>query len=247
MIVRSGTETEGLNSRSEGRKNEVVAKVLVVEDDALLRDMVVRWLSSENHNVESSADGQDARQRLGQYSYDIAILDIDLPFVSGYQLCSEIRAKHASTLVLMLTQKDALTDKVEGFERGADDYLTKPFELIELSLRVKALLKRGRERQDNGMVAGNLRLNRDTFEVRSAGKLIELSESEFALLEFFVKHENQIFSLDALLNRVWTSDSTGTADGVRVCITRLRKKIDTPEHSYIKNVHGVGYKFCSAE
>lgn len=216
----------------------------MVEDDPVLRDMLARWLVSENHLVESSADGRDAEARLQLYQYDVVVLDLDLPYMSGLSICRNLRSKGDSTLVLMLTQKGLLADKVEGFERGADDYLTKPFELMELSMRIKALLKRGRERKSNAIQVGGVSLNPDTFEVLVYENRIELAEMEFALLEFFMRHEGQIFSLDALLNRVWSSDSSGSVEGVRVCITRLRKKIDVQmKDSYIKNVHGVGYRF----
>lgn len=221
-----------------------MAKILVVEDDPLLRDMVVRWLSSENHLVESSADGRDAQLRLQTYKYDLIVLDLDLPFVSGLTICAQLRARGDSTLVLMLTQKDSLQEKVDGFERGADDYLTKPFELPELSVRIKALSKRGRQRHDNTLTAGGITLNGDTFEVTAHSQKVDLGEMEFALLEFFMRHPGQVFNLEALLHRVWTSDSSGSIDGVRVCITRLRKKIDRDSgESYIKNIHGVGYRF----
>lgn len=221
-----------------------MAKILVVEDDPLLRDMVRKWLTSDNHEVELSPDGRDAQLRLRQYSYDLLVLDIDLPFVSGLTLCQDLRASGDATLILMLTQKDLLSDKVEGFERGADDYLTKPFELQELSVRIKALLKRGRQKPDNTIELGGIRLNKNTFEVFVRNTPIELAEKEFALLEFLMRHAGQVFTLDALLNRVWTSDSAGSVEGVRVCITRLRKKLDLQtQESYIKNLHGIGYRF----
>jgi two-component system, OmpR family, response regulator len=220
-----------------------VAKILLVEDDSELCQKVVEWLKHDFHTVEFVNDGDAASDRILNYHYDLIILDWELPFVTGPELCRRYRAKGGSGPVLMLTGKSQISDKETGFLSGADDYLTKPFIFRELSMRVQALLRRA-----SGSLSVStleflgITLNSQTHEVLKNGLPVDLAPKEFALLELFMKHPNDVFSPDNLLDRLWKSESDASVDTLRTTIKNLRKKISDGEDSLIKTVHRVGYK-----
>ncbi len=219
-------------------------KILIVEDDLGLAKMLRDWLTFEHHQVEHVADGKEGLEKLKFYKYDLIILDWMLPGITGVQILREFRNGRGATPVLMLTGRDAINDKEMGLDTGADDYLTKPFHMKELSARVRALLRRpGGRVVDQGRV-GDILLDRNNHKVWKNDKEIKLLPKEFALLDFFMRHPNQVFSVDTILDRVWESQSDATADAVTTCIKRIRKKLDTPgSPSIIATVHGVGYRF----
>jgi DNA-binding response OmpR family regulator len=219
-------------------------KILVVEDDRNLAATVEAWLKSEAYSVEKAETGTDALELLQTYSYDVVVLDIQLPRLSGLEVLRRYREGGGGTPVLMLTNMAQLSDKEDGFDAGADDYLTKPFHLKELSARVRALLRRPANPVPTVLKAGAIELNSNTRTVSVAGKSVHVPKTEFSLLEFFMRHPNQVFSSEALLDRVWTADSERSAETIRSCIKKLRNKIDLPDQpSPIKNIHGIGYKF----
>lgn len=223
-----------------------MAKILLVEDDLGLARMVRDWLTFEHHMVETADNGRDGLDKLKCYEYDIVVLDWELPEMTGIEICKEFRSKGGKTPVLMLTGKGALNDKESGFEAGADDYLTKPFHMKELSLRLKALLRRASTFTADTLQFRDLVLEPANHRVTREGKELALLPKEFSLLEFFMRHPNQVFSAEALLNRVWASETETTVDAVSTCIKRLRKKVDIEGGvSMIKTVHGVGYKLDS--
>ncbi len=221
-----------------------MAKILIVDDHVELTENLVDLLKRDHHTVESALSGRDALELILNSHFDLAILDWGLPEISGVELCRRLRAKDPSTAILILTGKSEVTDKVVGFDAGADDYLTKPFHLMELKVRVNALLRRRGKNVQTVLKARDLELEPERFVVRKSGREIKLLPKEFALLEFFMQHPRQVFSLDNLLDRVWASDSQASTAAVHACIRRLRQKIDdgSPE-SFIENVHGVGYRF----
>ncbi|MBX9669261.1 MAG: response regulator transcription factor [Candidatus Obscuribacterales bacterium] len=221
-----------------------MAKILIVDDHVELTESLVDLLKRDHHTVESALSGRDALELILNSHFDLAILDWGLPEISGVDLCRRLRAKDPSTAILILTGKSEVTDKVVGFDAGADDYLTKPFYLMELKVRVNALLRRRGKNVQTLLRARDLELEPERFVVRKAGREIKLLPKEFALLEFFMQHPRQVFSLDNLLDRVWASHSQASTAAVHACIRRLRQKIDdgSPE-SFIENVHGVGYRF----
>lgn len=226
--------------------NLAMAKVLLVEDDRNLLNTIATWLKMESYLVETAENGDDAVDLLRAYSYDVIILDIELPRLSGLEVCKQFRAMGGSSAVLMLTNKSTIVDKETGFGVGADDYLTKPFHLKELSARLKALLRRSQTLLPDVLRAGTLELDPRSRKLSREGNEIHLPKMEFALLEFFMRYPGQVFSGEALLERVWTSESERSSDTIRSCIKKLRNKIDVDgEPSLIKNVHGVGYKFES--
>lgn len=219
-----------------------MAKILLVEDDADVAEMIEDCLKREHHLVEWANNGGDALHRLKSYVYDIVVLDINLPNMSGLEVLKEFRGRGGSTPVLMLTGKNTVADKELGLDTGADDYLTKPFDGRELSARIRALLRRIGVIPSNKLSVRNLVLDPVTYKVTRDQNVIELLPREFSLLEFFMRHPDQVFSVEALLDRVWTADKEASADAVRMCIQRLRKKLDRDnESSFIKTVHRVGY------
>lgn len=224
----------------------VMAKILLVEDDRHLAGTVRDFLKFENYLVETTETGTDALDLLRAFEYDLVILDISLPKLSGLEVARQYRESGGSTFILMLTGKDTVPDKELGFDAGADDYLTKPFHLKELSARVRALLRRPKNLCADVLKYRNIILERGSFRVTRDGQDVHLPRMEFALLEFLMRHPDQVFSAEALLERVWTSDSERSAETIRSCVKKLRSKIDTDgQPSLIKNVHGVGYKLGS--
>jgi DNA-binding response OmpR family regulator len=222
-----------------------VAKILVVEDDPKLAKLVSDWLKTEHHIVECINDGEEAAGSLKAYDYDLLVLDWNLPRVSGIELVQGYRARGGQSPVLMLTGMDKIADKEKGFDSGADDYLTKPFEGRELTARVRALLRRPSAIVGNTLEFAGVKIDRGNYCVTRAGEEINLLPKEFALLEFMMLRPNRVFSAEELLNKVWPNDSTSTADALTTCIKRLRKKLEVEgQQSIIRTVHGVGYKLA---
>lgn len=220
-----------------------MAKILIVEDDLDVAGMIEDWLvHQEKHVVEKVATGSDAADRLKFYHYDLIILDWELPDLSGIEILKRYRSADGMVPILMLTGKSAIDEKELGLDSGADDYLTKPFDGKELSARIRALLRRSSGRATNTLKAQDVVLDPVSRAVTKAGAPIELLPKEFALLEFFLRHPDEVFSLEALLDRVWKSESDSSPDTVRTTIQRLRKKIDREgEPSLIGTIHRVGY------
>ncbi len=220
-----------------------MAKILLVEDDRNLAITVKDWLEFEHHLVEAVEVGTEALELAQSYEYDLIILDIELPKMNGLEVCQKYRQGGGQAPILMLTGRGSIPDKETGLDAGADDYLTKPFHLKELSARVRALLRRPGQVAGNTLKAGNLVLDTTSYKVLKDGQEIHLPRMEFALLEFLMRHQGQVFSTEALLDRVWTSDSEKSPETIRTSVKKLRSKIDTDgQPSIIRNVHGVGYK-----
>jgi DNA-binding response OmpR family regulator len=220
-----------------------MAKILIVEDEPDLSEPVRAYLTHEHHLVEVVGDGLEAMERLRFYKYDVIILDWMLPGMQGVDVCKNFRTNGGTTPILMLTSRKQTQDKIAGLDAGADDYITKPFDVQEISARVRALLRRPQVVNSNVLRARNLVLETSTFKVMRDEQDIQLLPKEFALLEFFMRHPNQVFSAEALLDRVWSSESEASPETIRTYIKRLRQKIDTDtQPSIISTVHGVGYK-----
>lgn len=220
-----------------------MAKILVVDDEPDFAILIGEWLRAEHHVVEVVETGEDAIDRLRFYKYDVVILDWVLPRMSGLDVCRAFRGAGGTTPVLMLTAKKHVDEKEAGLDAGADDYLTKPFEMKELSARIRALLRRPQAFSGSVLHVGDLMLEPTTYKVSRNGQDINLLPKEFALLEFLMRHPNQVFSAEALLDRVWSSDSEASPETIRTYIKRLRRKIDVNgQASILATVHGVGYK-----
>lgn len=220
-----------------------MAKLLLVEDDAQLRGVIEDWLSADNYALDVACDGQEGAYFLSMNEYDLAIFDWELPKISGVDLCKQFRSSGKSMPILMLTGRRAVQDRISGLDAGADDYLTKPFDLGELSARVRALLRRPAQAPSTVLSARKISLETDKARVLKDGQEIALLPKEMALLEFFLKNPGKVFSAEAIVNRVWPSDSEASAQVVKVYINRLRSKLDTEgSESLFKTVHGLGYK-----
>ena len=220
-----------------------MAKILIVEDDKDLAESVADILRFEHHNVEQIHHGQDALDSLLVYVYDLVILDWELPGLSGVEILKKVRNEGKSYPILMLTGRSSIDDKTEGLDGGADDYLPKPFDMKELSSRVRALLRRSQKTVSNQLKVEDLVLDIGSGQVKRGEKEIQLLRMELALFEFLLRHKGQVFNVDDLLDRVWPSETESTHDAVRQTVIRLRKKIDKPdEPSIITTVVGIGYK-----
>lgn len=220
-----------------------MAKIMVVDDDDLILEAIAETLSVKNYVVEKVHDGREAADRLKLYPYDLVILDINLPFMSGLEVCRAHRSGGGTVPILMLTTKDTVPEKIEGLESGADDYLPKPFDMAELLARVRSLLRRPGGYVDESLEMRGVTLDSRTGEVFRGEKKIELLAMEYKLLEFLMRNKDTIFSAEDLLNRVWSAESDSTVDAVWQCITRIRKKVDVGDApSIITTVKGLGYK-----
>ncbi|MCC7531608.1 MAG: response regulator transcription factor [Candidatus Melainabacteria bacterium] len=222
-----------------------MAKILLVEDDEDLAETISDSLSDEHHTVETFHDGLDGRNTLKMNEYEVIILDWDLPGMTGIDILKKYRADGGTTPVIMLTGKGELAEKEQGLDSGADDYLTKPFHLKELAARVRSLLRRPPLLQSNVLSHGNLVLDPSNYKISRGEKELRLLPRDFALLEFLMRHPNEIFSADVLLARVWHYDSDATPEGLRVAIRRIRKVVDETDDlssSVIENISRVGYR-----
>ncbi len=222
-------------------------RVLIIEDDPDSRAMLEEILTVDGFTVDAAATGIDGESFLDVSSYDLLILDWELPDTSGVDLLKRFRQKGVGAPSLMLTARSHIDDKEKGFEHGADDYLTKPFNVRELRARINALLRRGHYVEDV-LAFKNVMLNIKTHEVFVDDERVTLLPKEYALLEALLRNRNQIFTLDSLINTLWDASENATYDAVRTCMTRLRKKIDRKERqSIITTVVGVGYKIEDRE
>jgi two-component system response regulator PhoP len=220
-----------------------MAKILLAEDDEALAVTIKNWLEFERNIVEAVTDGASAFENLTAFEYDVAILDWDLPNMTGVQVCQKYRARGGSTPIILLTGKNTVQDKEEGLDAGADDYLTKPFHPKELAARLRAMIRRATNFAPDVVSAGPLTLDREKRLVHMNGEPVHLQPMEYTLLEFFMKNPNQVFSPETLLQRVWDASSDVSLDAIYTCIRRLRKKLDKNKtgESIIRTVHGVGY------
>lgn len=225
-----------------------MAKILIVEDDHNLAATMKRSLLSFSHVVDVVNSSDDAREYLHMHVYELLVLDWELPGGSGIQVCRDYRARGGLSPVLFVTGRQQIDDKVTGFEAGGDDYLTKPFHIQEFQARIKALLKRP-VAIDNGIVkVAGLVLDTNKRRVTVNGSNVDLMPIEFALLQFMMRHEGEVFNIDALIARVWPVDKEVTHDAVRQVVKRLRKKIDPDaDNSWIETVAGFGYRLSPIE
>jgi len=223
-------------------------RLLIVEDDPKLAEFVARGLRAEHYAVDLATDGREGQNFINSYEYDLLILDLMLPFISGSELLRRVRQSHPSLPVLVLTARDAIEEKVRHFEAGADDYLTKPFDFAELVVRVKALLRRTPIERTDVLLFSDLELNRLTREVRRGDQRIELTGKEYALLEYMLSSPSRVFSRSMILEHVWDQSFEGVTNIVDVYVRHLRRKVDDGfPVKLIHTVRGVGYCVREAE
>lgn len=219
-------------------------QILIVEDEKKIADSISQGLQENSFQTEVAYDGKLGLQLFESGSFQLAILDINLPGINGYELCRSIRSRNPSVPVIMLTAMNTLDNKIEGFDAGADDYIIKPFDFRELLVRVRALLKRIHTTVATGVMlkAGDLQMNLDSKEVTRAGRTILLTAKEFQLLEYFLRNKNRVLSrVDIALN-VWDIDFDSGTNVIDVYVNYLRKKIDKQfDTSLIHTQVGMGY------
>lgn len=219
-----------------------MAKILLVDDDTDMTAVLGEWLEGEGYIVESAENGEDALSRLAHYEYDIVVMDVGLPDIQGFEVCSTYRARGGSLPVIMLTGRGQIADKTQGFESGADDYLTKPFHPVELGARLRALLRRPAQILSEVIQIGHIAVDANSRRVLKNGIEIKLLPQEFNLLLFFMRNPNKVFSSEEILDKVWSNEKDTAPDTVRVHINKLRKKIeDEGKPSLLRTVHGSGY------
>jgi two-component system copper resistance phosphate regulon response regulator CusR len=217
-------------------------RMLLVEDEKKVSELVARALRAERYAVDVAGDGQSGWELAEAYDYDLIILDLMLPTLSGAELLRRIRRKNQQVPILILTARDATEEKVRNFEAGADDYLTKPFAFAELIMRVKALLRRGPITRASVLRVADLEVDRFAQQVRRAGRKIELTPKEYALLEYLAANPGRVFSRTMIIEHVWDQSFEGLTNIVDVYVRHLRTKIDDPfPVKLIRTVRGVGY------
>jgi len=217
-------------------------RILVVEDERKVSDLIARGLRAERYAVDAALDGDAGWAMVNTYEYDLVILDLMLPGIGGLDLLGRIRRRNTQVPILVLTARDATASKVETFEAGADDYLTKPFAFAELQVRIKALLRRGPLTQRSTVRVGDLELDRLSQQVRRGGQRLNLTPKEYALLEYLAIQPGRVFSRTMIVEHVWDQSFEGLTNIVDVYVRHLRKKVDEPfPVKLIHTVRGVGY------
>jgi two-component system response regulator MprA len=220
-----------------------MARVLVVDDEPAVRRALERALRLENHDVTLASDGEEALDVLASAPADAVILDIMMPKLDGLEVCRRLRKAGDRTPVLMLTARDAIDDRVEGLDVGADDYLVKPFALRELQARLRALLRRAGEGAEGEVLRyADLVLDPVAHEVHRGDRLVELSRTEFLLLELFLRHPRQVLTRSTIFENVWGYDFGPTSNALGVYMGYLRRKTEAGDESrLLHTVRGVGY------
>ncbi len=221
-------------------------KVLIVDDEKLIVKGIRFSLEQEGMQVECAYDGEEALSMIQKNTYDVILLDVMLPNLTGYEVCQQVR-EFSDVPIIMLTAKDDDMDKILGLEYGADDYITKPFNILEVKARMKAIMRRSKKREEDAKEAvyGDLKLDCNSRRVFVAGKEVNLTAKEFDVLELLVFHPNKVYDREALLDLIWGRDYPGDARTVDVHIRRLREKIEQnpSEPKYVHTKWGVGYYF----
>jgi two-component system OmpR family response regulator len=219
-------------------------RVLIVEDDPGVARFLERGLAAHGHRALTADNGQDGVQMAADESVDFVLLDIMLPGMNGQEVLRRIRARRPGVPVLMLTARDEVRDKVRALDGGADDYLSKPFDLEELLARMRALVRRADQPQSSRIELGDLKIDLLSHRVWRGEKLVDLSSREFALLEYFVRHQGQVLSRQQILSAVWDYAFDPGSNVVDVYVSYLRNKLDRRgEPSLIATVRGAGYRF----
>lgn len=218
-------------------------KLLIVEDEKRLCETIAKYFKAEGYSIDTCYDGSDALDYINGTEYDAIVLDIMLPGLDGISVLRTIRSRKLTTPVLLLTAKTAIEDKVDGLDSGADDYLTKPFSLEELSARIRVLIRRhGVERVDKAMSVGPLTLDTDKKAAIRDGKEIFLTAKEYAILEYLMHNKGIVLSREKIQHHIWNYDYEGSSNIIDVYIRTLRNKVDTGfDQKLIQTVRGIGY------
>jgi DNA-binding response OmpR family regulator len=223
-------------------------RILLVEDDSRIARFVSQALREQAYAVDATADGEDALFKASVNDYDAVILDVSIPGRDGFEVCRELRATGSSVPVIMLTARDAVPDRIAGLDSGADDYLTKPFEVAELLARLRALLRRGHVVRPAFVIAADLRIDTRAHAVTRAGRRIELTAKEYALLEYLARERGRVLTRGEIAEHVWDENFDPLSNLIDVNINRLRRKIDDGFASpLIHTRRGEGYMLAAPE
>jgi two-component system copper resistance phosphate regulon response regulator CusR len=223
-------------------------RILIVEDERKVAELIARGLKAEKYAVDVADNGETGWALAHTYEYDLIILDLMLPKIDGLELLRRVRRRNARVPILVVTAQEATASKVENFDAGADDYLTKPFAFAELQVRVKALLRRGPVSQNSVVRIADLELDRLTQQVRRGGRKIDLTAKEYALLEYLATQPGRVFSRAMIVEQVWDESFEGLTNIVDVYVRHLREKMDLPfPLKLIRTIRGVGYSLSDGE
>ena len=222
-------------------------RVLLVEDETRIADFISRGLSEQGYAVDVAPDGDEALQWADVADFDLIILDIMLPKRDGIEVCRALRQRGVSTPLIMLTARDSVEDRVKGLDSGADDYLAKPFAFAELLARLRALARRESTLQANMLQVRNLKFDTSTLEVSRQGLRLELTAKELSLLEYLMRHPDQVLTRTMIAEHVWNYDFDNATNVIDVHIRNLRRKIDDSfTDKLLQTVRGVGYRITSS-
>jgi two-component system copper resistance phosphate regulon response regulator CusR len=223
-------------------------RILLVEDDPKVSNFIVRGLVAEGYAVDTAINGETGLEMIEAFQYDLVVLDLMLPGMTGNEVLKTIRRRNTEVPLLILTARDGVNDKVENLEAGADDYLTKPFAFVELLARIRALLRRGGAGPGTVLKVGNLEMDRVSRRVRRGRQNIDLTGKEFALLEYLMTNAGRVLSRTMIVEHVWDQSFDGLTNIVDVYVRYLRAKIDDPfETKLIRTVRGAGYVIEEAQ
>lgn len=222
-------------------KSEEPLRLLLAEDDPYLSAMLSKGLREHAYAVDVVSDGDAAVVQAAVNDYDLVVLDVTMPKRDGFSVCREMRRRGSSVPVLMLTARDALADKIEGLDAGADDYLAKPFEFAELLARLRALLRRGREIRETEIVVADLVVDTRGQTASRAGALLPLTTKEYTLLEFLARNAGRVVGRAEISAHVWDDNHDPLSNALEVCVTRLRRKVDDGRTPLIHTRRGAGY------
>ncbi|KIA65960.1 response regulator transcription factor [Nocardia vulneris] len=222
-------------------------RVLVVDDEDSVREALVRAMDSEGYETRAVADGAAALAEIQRWQPEVVLLDVLMPFMDGLTACRRLRAQGDRTPILMLTARDAVADRVDGLDAGADDYLVKPFDLDELLARVRALVRRTYPEDGAVLSCADLVMDTTAHTVRRGTRPVELSRTEFALLEVLLRNSGQALPRETLIERVWGTELGPTSNSLEVYIRYLRRKLEPgDEPRLIHTVRGIGYRLAAA-
>jgi DNA-binding response OmpR family regulator len=222
-----------------------MAKVLLADDDYSLLVMLSAWLKHEDHHtVETVKDGEAALELLLSYPFDVVVLDWEMPKLDGIEVCKRLRIKNKQIPILLLSGRDAIEDRIIGLDAGADDYLTKPFAAGELSARLRTLLRRAGQIEDEAIKSDSIQIKVAGHQATFEGKELNLAPREYDLLEFLMRHPGETFSPEALMSRVWSETDNPSVAAVRVAVQRVRSKLtEVSGKCPLTTIRGSGYRW----